>query len=332
MMFLHSTGWMFQNGELRTRTSAMSTFSHSVGLDERRAQHRAFTKHAILHRAPRPRPSGTASCAPDAGPACPASSRRAPCRPRGLSRPTSAASLPCPSSVPLPVIADVLFLVRVDQRRVVHQLHAFPAREHHGIAGGVGVELQRRAFGHVQLDIALEMDGAGEEGARRNQHAPAAGLGALCNGLGDGRCIQRGAIGTRTELRDVEYAIGKGRRLHLLRDVGGACPCLIGRNVGERATRGGDGQCGACAGHEFATVEPEMHRIPQEPSSAAVTVPAAPAAGNFRSAGKGCGWSRPRRAACTSLRSARAHACATRRHRRAPRAPGPRSFRPRAHP
>ena len=100
---------------------------------------------------------------------------------------TSASSLPCPSSVPLPVMRDVLLAVRVDQRRVVHALHALPAREHDGIAGRIGVEQQRRAFAHVQFDVALEMNGAGEELARRHQHAAAARLRAGLNGLGDRR-------------------------------------------------------------------------------------------------------------------------------------------------
>ena len=59
---------------------------------------------------------------------------------------------------------DVLLLVRVDERRVVHQLRALEPREDGGqVVARVAAEGERRASRDVQVDVALEMHGAGQE-------------------------------------------------------------------------------------------------------------------------------------------------------------------------
>ena len=81
------------------------------------------------------------------------------------------------------------------------QLHALPAREHHGITGRIGIEQQRRTFAHMQIHIALETDRAGEELPGRHFHATAALLRARGNGLGNGGGVESRAIRARPEVR-----------------------------------------------------------------------------------------------------------------------------------
>ena len=51
---------------------------------------------------------------------------------------------------------DVLLFKGVDERRVAHQFHAFPTREHiRQILLWIAIEFDRGAFRHVQVDIAL---------------------------------------------------------------------------------------------------------------------------------------------------------------------------------
>lgn len=130
---------------------------------------------------------------------------------------------------------DVLLSPRVDQRRVVHELHAFPACEHDGIAGRVGVELERRTGGDVKFDIAQQVDCAGEERSSWNVHASAARHRAFRDGFGDGTSGHRLAIGDCAVRGDVENAFRKSRRLHIAHDVGGTLPG-VGR-VGVRKLR-----------------------------------------------------------------------------------------------
>ena len=65
---------------------------------------------------------------------------------------------------------DVLLFEGVDEWRVVEQLDTFPARENHGqVVFRVLAELDRRAFGDFEIDVALQMNGAGEICARQGR-------------------------------------------------------------------------------------------------------------------------------------------------------------------
>src|SRR5262249_34864139 len=57
---------------------------------------------------------------------------------------------------------DVLLFKGIDERRVIHQLHAFPTRENDGqIFLRIGIEFDRAVLLDVQVDVALEMNRAG---------------------------------------------------------------------------------------------------------------------------------------------------------------------------
>ena len=82
--------------------------------------------------------------------------------------------------------ATCVLLERVDERRVVHQLHAFEAREDDGQIGArVALKEERRPVGDVQVDAALQADGAGQEPAGGDDDAPAARRGARPDRVAD---------------------------------------------------------------------------------------------------------------------------------------------------
>src|SRR5215213_7203694 len=79
---------------------------------------------------------------------------------------------------------DVLLLEGVDEGRVVHQLSPLPARVDDGqVLRGVVEELQSRALGDVQVDVALQVNRARHEDARGDDDAPAARAVASLNRL-----------------------------------------------------------------------------------------------------------------------------------------------------
>src|SRR5687768_16908572 len=87
---------------------------------------------------------------------------------------------------------DVSLVERVDKRRVVENLHAFPAREHNRQeVFWVSAELDRRAFRDNEIDVALEMNRTRQERAFGNDNSPAACFRARIDGLA--KCT--GAIG-----------------------------------------------------------------------------------------------------------------------------------------
>src|SRR5215216_903217 len=67
---------------------------------------------------------------------------------------------------------DVLLFEGVDKRRVVEQLDAFPTREDDGhVVFRVLAELDRRPFRYFEIDIALQVNGAGEIRALWNDNS-----------------------------------------------------------------------------------------------------------------------------------------------------------------
>src|SRR6185437_10650851 len=61
----------------------------------------------------------------------------------------------------------------------------------------------------VEIDVALEVDGAGEKFTRGHHHAPAAGIRAGVNGVRDGLCAIRFPVRHGAELGDDKIAAGK---------------------------------------------------------------------------------------------------------------------------
>jgi len=56
---------------------------------------------------------------------------------------------------------DILLAIGVDEGRIVEELHPLPACQHDRVMRGIGAELERRAFGEMQLDIGFEAHRAG---------------------------------------------------------------------------------------------------------------------------------------------------------------------------
>src|SRR5215218_6611804 len=56
---------------------------------------------------------------------------------------------------------DVLLFERVDEGRVVEEFDTFPARENHRqVVFWILTKLDRRAFGDLEVDVALQVNGA----------------------------------------------------------------------------------------------------------------------------------------------------------------------------
>ena len=126
---------------------------------------------------------------------------------------------------------DVALFERVDERRVVHQLDALPAREDRRQVGArIGREQQRRALRHVQVDAAAQVNRAGEVASWRHDDAPAAGLGARRDRLADrlravGRSVRlRAVVGDREVARGKRGGDDPGQdRVHVGPRAGGRC-------------------------------------------------------------------------------------------------------------
>jgi hypothetical protein len=120
---------------------------------------------------------------------------------------------------------DVLLLPRIDERRIVHELDAFPAREHDGVARWIGVELERRTLGDVQIHVALEVNRTREErqtarlAAARHDDPSSTRRSARVDRLRDRAGRERLAVRHRAVFPDVEIAIRKLRRLDVAHDV-----------------------------------------------------------------------------------------------------------------
>src|SRR6185503_11360980 len=88
---------------------------------------------------------------------------------------------------------DVLLPKRINERRVIEQLDAFPSRENdRQIVFRILAELDRRAFLDLEIDVALQMNRAGEVRARFNHYAATTGFRASIDRSSKGR----GAIGS----------------------------------------------------------------------------------------------------------------------------------------
>ncbi len=133
---------------------------------------------------------------------------------------------------------DVLLLEGVDERRVVHALRPLEARVDDGqVLRRVGAELERRAFGDVEVDVALQMNRAGEERARGHDHATAARRVRRRDGLADGVGVVRPAVAARAVVGDGEIARGETGRPDAREYRGHGLPPDGARDVPRRARR-----------------------------------------------------------------------------------------------
>ncbi len=132
------------------------------------------------------------------------------------------------AAVERPLAGDghVLALEGVDQRRVIHQLDAFPPRQHEGVTLGIVAEVDGGAARDVQLDAAGQPQRTGGVLARRHDHPsttrPRAGV---------DRFLDVAAV-----CSDLEVVLRDARRRDAREDVGYAvpgialrCPLSVGR-------------------------------------------------------------------------------------------------------
>src|SRR5205085_721557 len=109
---------------------------------------------------------------------------------------------------------NVLLLECIDERRVVHALCSLESRVNDGqIFLRVCAEFERRAFGDVQIDVALQMNRASQENSGGNDHATTARAVAGFNRLAYGFGRISLAICNRAVIRDLEIARSTNRRL-----------------------------------------------------------------------------------------------------------------------
>src|SRR4051794_33010588 len=118
-------------------------------------------------------------------------------------------SCPLPIERPWPSNRNISLSVGIDERRVVVAVIGFPARAHHRqVLLRVSAEAQYRASSNIQIDVALEVDGAGQERPGGHDHAAAAGGVAG----GDGLRYRRGAVGRAAGHRAVALDVEVARR------------------------------------------------------------------------------------------------------------------------
>ena len=106
---------------------------------------------------------------------------------------------------------DVLLLEGINEGGVVEALRALPAGvDRRQILGGIGDELQGGTSGDVEVDIALQMDGARQEDACGGYgHVPPTRFVTGFDGLPDGLGAIRFPICHRPVVRDRKFAGGK---------------------------------------------------------------------------------------------------------------------------
>jgi hypothetical protein len=132
---------------------------------------------------------------------------------------------------------DIRFAAHIDQRRVAHELEAFPVRQHgRQVAGGLGNERECRAVGDMELHVRAEMDRACRIAAAIDENAAAAG----CAARRDGRLDRRGSVGARrrAEIANMELCPWNLWRANRPADIVGQGP-VVGMTTCRAAGHGG---------------------------------------------------------------------------------------------
>ena len=125
----------------------------------------------------------------------------------------------------VPGHCDVLHLVAVDEWGVVVQLHPLePGLHYRQVVALVLAEQDRGIVGQMQVDVVLEVDRSGEEGAIRNEHPSAAALAHLRDRRleGVGALLLPGRVGA--EVDDADLEVRELGRLHPVADRIGLLP------------------------------------------------------------------------------------------------------------
>ena len=105
---------------------------------------------------------------------------------------------------------DVIAAFGVDQRRIVHHLNSSPpGKDHRQVVVGIVAEMNFRAFLHVQVDVAFQMNRAGQPFAPRHKDRAADGGVAGGDGLAESFRVFGCGIIFCAIIRDVEYPAGK---------------------------------------------------------------------------------------------------------------------------
>ena len=115
---------------------------------------------------------------------------------------------------------DVLLLECIDERRVVHQLHAFPASENQRqIFFRISIELDGRAFSNVQINVALQMNRSTREISRRHDDAAASGFVACFDATAKCICAISFAVSCCAKYRDVKISPRKDWGLNSIQNL-----------------------------------------------------------------------------------------------------------------
>jgi len=98
--------------------------------------------------------------------------------------------------------------VHGDDQRVAHWVAAaVDERVEVAIVGGVGAAEQSGLSVEVQDDVAFDLDRAGEKAAGGKMNGPAAGCGAIIDGILDSERVERRAVAYRSRLGDVDRPV-----------------------------------------------------------------------------------------------------------------------------
>src|SRR5262249_2149991 len=102
-----------------------------------------------------------------------------------------------------------------------------PGQDSRQVSSRVGAKLDARSGSDVEVDIALQMNGAGQERASRNYDSAATRFRASLDGTPERRGAIHHAVADSAVLRHVEIPGRKGRRPDPVFNLGNADPRVI---------------------------------------------------------------------------------------------------------
>lgn len=113
---------------------------------------------------------------------------------------------------------DVFLAVGVDRGLAAPRVEALKARPDHGVELARGIKDNHRVMLDVQVDVALDPDGAGAPDPCRHHEVAAAAGSEVVHRLCEGLCVERRTVGDAAEVKkadaEVRYA-GSGYFAHL---------------------------------------------------------------------------------------------------------------------
>jgi hypothetical protein len=125
---------------------------------------------------------------------------------------------------------DVPLTKGINESRVTHQLHAFPAREdHRQVFHRIAIKSNRRVLTDMQIDIALEVNGAGDKLSLGHQHPAATCPAARGNSFGEGLSTIGAGISDSAESGNGKISSRKDWRFDAAKDSPGFNPGVLNR-------------------------------------------------------------------------------------------------------